>query len=76
MRVKPGKPFQNIYTFNAKLLAILITLGMAKAKKTTRPKKKRAHKYYEKLAIDGTFEEVIKQSVAGDPVPKPNKKKK
>ena len=47
---------------------------MAKAKK------KRADKYDEKLAIKGNFADVIKDSVAGNPAPKPkgnkgNKKK-
>ena len=38
---------------------------MAKAKK------KRAEKYDAKLAINGSFEDVIKVSVAGNPKPKP-----
>jgi hypothetical protein len=41
-----------------------------------KPKKKRAEKYNEKLSINGTFEDVIKLSVAGNPAPKQNKKKK
>lgn len=47
---------------------------MAKAKK------KRADKYDNKLAINGSFDDVIKVSVAGNPAPKPKpvkpKKKK
>ncbi len=42
---------------------------MPKAKK--KAAKKRAHNYDEKLAINGTFEDVIKLSVAGNPAPKP-----
>jgi hypothetical protein len=34
-------------------------------------KKKRASKYDEKLAINASFEDVIKISVAGNPAPKP-----
>ena len=51
---------------------------MAKAK--SKPTKKRAENYDTKLAINGTFEDVIKLSVAGNPAPapkpvKPSKKK-
>ncbi len=42
---------------------------MPKAKK--KAAKKSAHKYDEKLAINGTFEEVIRLSVAGNPAPAP-----
>jgi hypothetical protein len=38
---------------------------MAKAKK------KRADKYEDKLAIKGSFEDVIKVSMTGNPAPKP-----
>jgi hypothetical protein len=52
---------------------------MAKAK--SKPTKKRAENYDTKLAINGTFEDVIKLSVAGNPAPapkpiKPSKKNK
>jgi hypothetical protein len=42
---------------------------MAKAKK------KRAEKYDTKLAINGSFADVIKVSMAGNPTPKPKKKR-
>jgi len=38
---------------------------MAKAKK------KLANKYDEKLSINGTFDDVVKVMVAGNPTPKP-----
>ena len=41
-----------------------------------RTKKKRADKYDEKLAINGSFENVIKVSVTPAPKPKPNPPKK
>jgi hypothetical protein len=34
-------------------------------------KEKRAEKYDDKLAIDGSFEDVIRVTMAGNPAPKP-----
>jgi hypothetical protein len=47
---------------------------MKKPQVKTKPKKKRSSKYDEKLAINGTFEEVIKISANYTP-PKKEKKK-
>jgi uncharacterized protein YodC (DUF2158 family) len=41
-----------------------------------KPKKKRAKKYDDKLAIKSNYEDVIKVSVVGNPAPKPKKTKK
>jgi hypothetical protein len=46
-------------------------------KKVSKKKKKRAHKYETKLAVNGTFLDVIKASLLPDlKVEKPKKKKK
>jgi hypothetical protein len=45
-------------------------------KEATKPKKKRANKYDEKLAINGSFEDVIKVSTNYNPAKKEKKKNK
>lgn len=45
---------------------------MAKATKTAKPKKQRANKYDEKLTINGSFEDLVKELVT----PKTPTKKK
>ncbi|MBS1597259.1 MAG: hypothetical protein JST75_03475 [Bacteroidetes bacterium] len=44
--------------------------------KTSKPKKKRAKKYDQKLSINGSFADVIKVSVSGNSSPKQKKNKK
>ena len=71
----------NLGENNGRFPAITAIIGLIKSyicsmAKQEKPKKERAKKYDEKLAIDGTFEDVIKVSLNYTPPDKEKPKKK